>query len=144
MVRKGSSVRVRWRALGEVAANEVVLALIRGSFSERLGATSEARGPIVAHWIPELAHRRSLMIDPATALPSSENYGIDAQYNLIDIASNKSVMTGTTFSRVSYDIPGQLQRFARARAFRDAEDRAAHEIAENIQTRLASYFVAGT
>ena len=36
------------------------------------------------------------MIDPNTALPSSENYGIDAQYNLIDLASNKSVMTGTT------------------------------------------------
>ena len=78
------------------------------------------------------------------ALPSSENYGIDAQYNLIDIATNKSVMTGTTFSRVSYDIPGQLQRFARTRAFRDAEDRAANEIAENIQTRLASFFFAGT
>src|SRR5215208_917297 len=88
--------------------------------------------------------RSSLMIDPATALPSSENYGIDAQYNLIEISSNKSVMTGTTFSRVSYDIPGQLQRFARARAVRDAEDRAAQEIAENIQTRLASFFVAGT
>src|SRR5882724_6988992 len=77
--------------------------------------------------------RSSLMIAPNTALPSSENYGIDAQYNLIEIASNKSVMTGTTFSRVSYDIPGQLQRFARSRAFRDAEDRAAQEIAENIQ-----------
>jgi LPS-assembly lipoprotein len=88
--------------------------------------------------------RSSLMVDPATALPTSENYGIDAQYNLIEIASNKSVMTGTTFSRVSYDIPGQLQRFARSRAFRDAEDRAAQEIAENIQTRLASFFVAGT
>src|SRR5882672_9943389 len=59
--------------------------------------------------------RSSLMLDPATALPSSENYGIDAQYNLIEIASNKSVMTGSTFSRVSYDIPGQLQRFPRAR-----------------------------
>src|ERR1043166_1491386 len=88
--------------------------------------------------------RSSLILDPATALPSSENYGIDAQYNLIDLATNKSVMTGTTFSRVSYDIPGQLQRFARARAFRDAEERAANEIAENIQTRLASYFYAGT
>jgi LPS-assembly lipoprotein len=89
-------------------------------------------------------NRSSLMIDPTTALPSSENYGIDAQYNLIEIVSNKSVMTGTTFSRVSYDIPGLLQRFARSRAFRDAEDRAAQEIAENIQTRLASFFVAGT
>src|ERR1700752_968414 len=88
--------------------------------------------------------RSSLILDPNTALPSSENYGIDAQYNLIDLATNKSVMTGSTFSRVSYDIPGQVQRFARARAFRDAEDRAANEIAENIQTRLASFFYAGT
>lgn len=88
--------------------------------------------------------RSSLILDPNTALPASENYGIDAQYNLIDLATNKSVMTGSTFSRVSYDIPGQMQRFARSRAFRDAEDRAAQEIAENIQTRLASYFTAGT
>ena len=88
--------------------------------------------------------RSSLILDPATALPSIENYGIDAQFNLIEIVSNRSVMTGSTFSRVSYDIPGQLQRFARQRAFRDAEDRAAHEIAENIQTRLASYFTVGS
>ena len=88
--------------------------------------------------------RSSLIVDPTTALPTDENYGIDAQYNLIEIATNKSVMTGTTFSRVSYDIPGSYQRFARARAFRDAEDRAAQEIAENIQTRLASFFAAGT
>jgi LPS-assembly lipoprotein len=88
--------------------------------------------------------RSSLMTDPVTALPTSENLSIDAQYNLIEIATNKSVMTGSTFSRVSYDIPGQLQRFARSRAFRDAEDRAAQEIAENIQTRLASFFSAGT
>ena len=39
--------------------------------------------------------RSSLILDPATALPSIENYGIDAQYNLIEIVSNKSVMTGS-------------------------------------------------
>ena len=88
--------------------------------------------------------RSSVIIDPTTALPSTENYGIDAQYNLIELATNKSVMTGSTFSRVSYDIPGQLQRFARARAYRDAEDRACQEIADNINTRLASFFSAGT
>src|SRR5262249_30901756 len=38
--------------------------------------------------------RSSLILDPNTALPSSENYGIDAQYNLVDLATNKSVMTG--------------------------------------------------
>jgi LPS-assembly lipoprotein len=89
--------------------------------------------------------RSSLIVDPNTGLPSSENYGIDAQYNLVELATNKSVMTGSTFSRVSYDtFSGQMQRFARTRAYRDAEDRAAQEIAENIQTRLASYFTAGT
>ena len=88
--------------------------------------------------------RSSLMTDPLAALPTSENYGIDAQYNLIEIASNKSVMTGSTFSPLSYDMPGSYQRFACSRAFRDAEDRAAQEIAENIQTRLASFFIAGT
>jgi LPS-assembly lipoprotein len=86
----------------------------------------------------------SLLTDPLTALPTSENYGIDAQFNLVDIATNKSVMTGSTFSRVTYDIPGSYQRFSRARALRDAEDRACQEIAEHIQTRLASFFYAGT
>ena len=89
-------------------------------------------------------NRSSLMIDQATGLPTGENVGIDAQYNLFELASNKSVMTGSTFSRVSYDMPGSYQRFARSRAFRDAEDRASQEIAENIQTRLAAFFVAGT
>src|SRR6267154_3142836 len=35
--------------------------------------------------------RSSLMINAATGLPSSENVGIDAQYNLIELTSNKSV-----------------------------------------------------
>ena len=88
--------------------------------------------------------KSSLILDPNTGLPTSENYGIDAQYNLIEVVSGKSVMTGTTFSRVSYDMPGSYQRFSRNRAVRDAEDRAANEIAENITTRLASFFTAGT
>ena len=88
--------------------------------------------------------RSSLMTDPNTALPTSENYGIDAQYNLIEIVSNKSVMTGTTFSRVSYDIPGSIQRFAAAARSGTPRIGPAQEIAENIQTRLALFFVAGT
>src|SRR3954467_9436787 len=52
--------------------------------------------------------RSSLMIDPTTALPSSENYGIDAQYNLIELATNKSVMTGSAFSPGSHANPPQI------------------------------------
>jgi LPS-assembly lipoprotein len=88
--------------------------------------------------------RSSLLVSQTTGLPTSENVSIDAQYDLVDLATNRSVMAGTTFSRVTYDIPGALQRFARDRAFRDAQDRAAQEIAENIQTRLASFFFTGT
>lgn len=88
--------------------------------------------------------KSSLLVDANTGLPTSENYGIDCQYNLIEVATGKSVMTGTTFSRVSFDMPGSYQRFARNRAVRDAEDRAANEIAENITTRLAAFFTAGT
>lgn len=117
---------------------------IRNALAFKLYGSATGMPPTHRLVIRFSSSRSSLMIDPNTALPSSENYGIDAQYNLIELASNKSVMTGTTFSRVTYDIPGYLQRFARARAYRDAEDRAAQEIAENIQTRLASFFVAGT
>ncbi|MCF2521302.1 LPS assembly lipoprotein LptE [Bradyrhizobium sp. G127] len=88
--------------------------------------------------------RLSVIVDPTTARPDIENYGIDAVYELKDNATDKTVLTGTTFSRVSYDIPGQAQRFARSRGLRDAEDRAAKVIADNISQRLASFFIAGT
>src|ERR1700733_7457191 len=117
---------------------------IRNSLAFKLYGAATGMPPTHKLVIRFTTTRSSLILDPATALPSIENYGIDAQYNLIEIVSNKSVMTGSTFSRVSYDVPGQLQRFARQRAFRDAEDRACNEIAENINTRLASYFTVGS
>ena len=80
----------------------------------------------------------------APARPDIQDYGIDATYTLKDITTGKTVVTGQTFSRVSYDIPGQQQRFAGDRGLRDAENRAAKFIADNIRSRLASYFVAGT
>jgi|SRR5579862_8995343 len=85
-----------------------------------------------------------VIVDVNTARPEVQDYGINATYTLIDIATGKTVVTGQTFSRVSFDIPGQQQRFAGARALRDAENRAAKVIADNIRSRLASYFVAGT
>lgn len=88
--------------------------------------------------------RLSIIIDPNTALADAENYGINATYELKDNTTDKTVLTGTTFSRVTYDIPGQTQRFARSRGLRDAEDRAAKVIADNINQRLASFFATGT
>jgi len=88
--------------------------------------------------------RLSVIVDINSGRPDVEDYGLNVNYTLTEIKSGKPVVTGTTFARVSYDIPGQAQRFARARGLRDAEDRAAKLIADNIRARLASYFVAGT
>ena len=89
-------------------------------------------------------NRSSIITDVNTGRVMAEITGIDAAFTLIDLATGKPVMGSRTFARVSSDYPGQQQRFARMRARLDAEDRAAKVIAENIRTRLASFFVAGT
>ena len=88
--------------------------------------------------------RSSIITDVTTGRVLSEITGIDSTFTLTELATGKAVMTGRTFARVSSDYPGQQQRFARVRARLDAENRAAKVIAENVRTRVASYFVAGT
>ena len=86
----------------------------------------------------------SVSIYPVTGRPQEEIGGVNATYQLIEIATGKIVLRDSTFAHVSYDIPGSQQRFAKQRALLDAQDRAATAAAEAIRNRLASYFVAGT
>jgi LPS-assembly lipoprotein len=88
-------------------------------------------------------NRQNVIVDITTARADQEIYGIDVTYSLVEIATKKVVLTGRAFSRASYDIPGQQQRFARARGERDAQNRASTIVAEQIKSRLASYFVTG-
>jgi LPS-assembly lipoprotein len=154
--------RAVWRRVGRLAAVFAVAVLAAGCFQPLYGQRSPTGGPALsaslsgidvaqinappgsseARLAVEL--RNALLFDLTSARPDLENYGLDASYTLTELATGKSVVTGTTFARVSYDIPGQVQRFARIRGLRDAESRAAKVIADNIKTRLASYFVAGT
>jgi len=90
------------------------------------------------------ATQLQVIVDINTARPDVNNYGIDSTYTLTELATGRVVVKGQTFARVSYNIPGQEQRFAGERGLRDAENRAAREISENIRNRLASFFVAGT
>ena len=117
---------------------------IRNALAFKLYGNATGTSPTHRLVLKFTSTRTSLIVDPTTGLQTNEDVGIDAQFNLVEIATDKSVMTGTTFSRVSYDIPGSYQRFARARAYRDAEDRACQEVAERIQTRLASFFYSGS
>jgi len=86
----------------------------------------------------------TIVLDPITLRNEFDNFGLDAYFTLTEVASGKNVLTGNTTTRVTYNVPGQEQRFARTRALRDAETRASKMIADQIRSRLASYFVAGT
>lgn len=88
--------------------------------------------------------RQAIIVDINTGRYEAMITGINAEYTLSEIGTGKVVAKGSTFSRASLDIPGQQQRFAQARAVRDAEDRAAKVAADQIHTRLASYFLTGT
>ena len=90
------------------------------------------------------SQRSSVIVDLTSQRPDVENFGVDVVYVLKDLATGKVVVRSQTFARVSYDTPGSDQRFARIRGLRDAENRAAKVVADQIMGRLASYFVAGT
>ena len=85
----------------------------------------------------------SLIVDPSTARAEYELVSMDASYKLVEIATGKEVVDGAATARTSYNVPGQQQRMAILRGQRDAQSRAAKLIAEQIKTRMASYFATG-
>jgi LPS-assembly lipoprotein len=117
---------------------------IRNSLVFNLGGGSNPTLPAYRLNITMSSTRLTVIVDLTSARPELENYGLNVNYSLVELKTGKTVFADQTFARVSYDIPGQEQRFARARGLRDAENRAGQVIAEAIKNRLASYFVAGT
>jgi LPS-assembly lipoprotein len=86
----------------------------------------------------------TVIVDLTSGRPDAQVDSVIANYQLVEIATGKTVVNDSTFAHVDYDIPGSEQRFAAQRAQRDAETRATQVVAETIRNRLASYFVAGT
>jgi LPS-assembly lipoprotein len=117
---------------------------VRDQLIYQLTGGTSAPSPAYRLTINLSANQQQVIVDITSARPEIQDYGIDATYTLTEIATGKAVISGRTFSRVSFNIPGQQQRFAGARGQRDAEDRAAKVIAENIRSRLASFFVTGS
>ena len=108
------------------------------------GAGSSASTAIYRLEVSALPQEMTVVINPTTGRPESEIGRLTASYTLIEIATGKAVVRDSTIAEVDYDVPGSQQRFAKQRALRDAEDRAAQVVADSIRNRLASYFVAGT
>jgi len=121
--------------IGVELRNDLIFGLTGGS-----GNTSSTHRLVVTI----SGSQQQIIVDINSGRPEIQNYTLTASYYLVDLATGKSVITGTAFAPVTFNIPGQQQRFAGERGLRDAENRAAQVVAENIRNRLASYFTAGT
>jgi LPS-assembly lipoprotein len=100
--------------------------------------------PIYVLNVAVVSTQYTAYVDPVTGRPDTQIEVVTASYQLVELATGKTVVSDSTNVHVDYDIPGSQQRFAGQRARRDAEDRAMQVAADMIRNRLASYFVAGT
>ena len=78
------------------------------------------------------------IVDPYTDRPEVQTAGVDASFALIDIATKQPVMTGNAMGRATYTR--SRQRFASTRAERDAEDRSARMVVEQIRGKVMAHF----
>jgi LPS-assembly lipoprotein len=117
---------------------------MRNTLQFDLNGGAGATAPTHRLVVNVLANDISFIIDITTGRPTAQIGAVTANYQLVEIATNKIVLKDTAYSHVDYDIAGSQQRFAVQRAELDAQDRAIKIVAEAIRNRLASYFVAGT
>jgi LPS-assembly lipoprotein len=82
------------------------------------------------------------IIDTESGRPEAQVIAFDVVYKLHDVVKDQVVLTEQALARVSIDR--NPQRFANVRAKRDAENRAAKIVAEQIRSRLASFFLTRT
>ncbi|WP_350335729.1 LPS assembly lipoprotein LptE [Coralliovum pocilloporae] len=76
--------------------------------------------------------------DPNLSRQTAEQVTAYASFRLYDVTTGERLFQGKSTALASYDRSNQ--RFANVRARRDAENRAAKEIADDIRIKLATYF----
>jgi LPS-assembly lipoprotein len=90
---------------------------------------------------PLIEDGQAAVVDPLTNVQETRTISLRATFKLYPAGSLDPIFTADTVAIATY-FSG-LQRFANVRAARDAEDRAATQIAERIRTRVQGYFAAG-
>ncbi|MBK8007635.1 MAG: hypothetical protein IPK23_03705 [Rhizobiales bacterium] len=82
------------------------------------------------------------LVDVSSGRATSETVTLDVTYRVLDVSNDKVVLSEKAIARISIDR--SQQRYASLRAIRDAQNRAAKLVAEQIRSRLASYFLTRT
>ncbi|MBB3770561.1 LPS-assembly lipoprotein [Angulomicrobium tetraedrale] len=126
--------------IGNEVRNDLIFALTGG-----------AGNPANAPYRLELAvtdSSTSTAVDSLSGLPEVEMVSVDVKWLLFDTTRTPGpdgkpvppVAHGNAFGKAS--LYSGYQRFARARAIRDAQNRAAGVASETIKGQLAAYFIA--
>ncbi|WP_020187263.1 LPS assembly lipoprotein LptE [Methylopila sp. 73B] len=84
---------------------------------------------------------QSPIVDPFTGQPETRSVSLSVDYALKPAGQIDPVISGQEFASASYSYT--LQRFADIRAERDAQNRAAVQIAGKLRNRLQGYFATG-
>ncbi len=114
--------------VGQKLRNEVIFGLYRGDYPE----APSYRLDVV------LRESQSPVLKQITGQATQMLYHLEADYKLIDLATEKVLFKATTQSQAAYDRVDA--GFANLRAKIDAENRAATVIAQNIKNRIAAFF----
>ena len=98
---------------------------------------------------PAKKYRLKVLMDVSSAevgieqfadVPSAYTTTMNSTFVLSDIATDETLMTGRSFKSASYDFSDQ--RFANTRAYRDAQERVAKSVADDIAARISGYFAS--
>lgn len=98
---------------------------------------------------PAKKYRLKVLMDVSSAevgverfadVPSAYTTTMNSTFVLSDLATDETLMTGRSFKSASYDFSDQ--RFANTRAYRDAQERVAKSVADDIAARVAGYFAS--
>ncbi len=117
--------------LGQVVRNELVDALTpRG-----------ASGGAVYELALKVGEEREDVGLRQNAAATRANYRMSAKFELREIATDKVVLTGTTWAETAFDIV--QQDYPTVIAQQDAQQKLAVELAEEIKTRIAVFFDKG-
>ena len=82
----------------------------------------------------------NLAVELEEDLPAAVLITLNGTFILSELGSERTLLTGASTATASYDFSSQ--RFANVRAEKDALERAARTMAENIAARIAAYFAA--
>jgi len=79
-------------------------------------------------------------VEQLADVPAAYSMTMNATFVLSSRLDDTTMLTGKSFATASYDFSDQ--RLANTRARRDAEERVAKAVADDIQARIAGYFAA--